>query len=129
MNEQTTTAASLPAACFALLPLAALQLNDYNARRFTENMTPQRQARFDELVESVRTMGVLEPLLVREVAAQHYEIIAGERRYRAALRVAVDCAEKMEKRHFAVSNMASSPHICCTKRIKGMSPANAACMG
>lgn len=93
MTNQATQTNQLPAAGFALLPLAALQLNDYNARRFTENMTPQRQARFNELVESVRTMGVLEPLLVREVAAQHYEIIAGERRYRAALRVVVDCAE------------------------------------
>lgn len=72
---------------FAQLPLSSLQLNDYNARRFEENMTPQRRARFEELVDSVRTIGVLEPLLVRPVDADKYEIIAGERRYRAALRV------------------------------------------
>ena len=37
-----------------------------------------------ELVASIREKGVLEPILVRSVGA-HYQIIAGERRYRAAV--------------------------------------------
>jgi ParB family chromosome partitioning protein len=37
-----------------------------------------------ELAESIRSQGVMQPILVRPVGAGHYEIIAGERRYRAA---------------------------------------------
>ena len=52
----------------------------------------QPRTRFEEgplaeLTESVRQNGVLQPLLVRPRPAGGYEIVAGERRYRAALRV------------------------------------------
>ena len=36
-----------------------------------------------ELADSIAAHGVLQPLLVREIADGHYQIIAGERRYRA----------------------------------------------
>lgn len=50
---------------------------------------PQPRKRFDEasleaLAESIRAHGVLEPLLVRPAGEGRYEIVAGERRYRAA---------------------------------------------
>lgn len=77
---------------FAEIPLDQLVPNDYNARRFQENMTPQRRARFEELVESIRQKGILEPILVRPVPAG-FEVIAGERRYRAALQVAAEIYE------------------------------------
>jgi ParB family chromosome partitioning protein len=38
-----------------------------------------------ELAASIREKGVLEPILVRPVGTGRYQIIAGERRYRAAL--------------------------------------------
>lgn len=72
---------------FASIALDRLTPNAYNARRFVENMTPQRQARFDELVSSVRQKGIIEPLLVRPLGKEKFEVIAGERRYRAAMRV------------------------------------------
>lgn len=37
-----------------------------------------------ELADSISVHGVLQPLLVREIADGHYQIIAGERRYRAS---------------------------------------------
>jgi ParB family chromosome partitioning protein len=37
-----------------------------------------------ELAESIKTHGVLQPIVVHEVAADSYRIIAGERRWRAA---------------------------------------------
>jgi ParB family transcriptional regulator, chromosome partitioning protein len=51
----------------------------------------QPRTRFDdtaleELAESVRENGILQPLLVRPRPAGGYEIVAGERRYRAALK-------------------------------------------
>ncbi|HJL16755.1 MAG TPA: ParB/RepB/Spo0J family partition protein [Sandaracinaceae bacterium LLY-WYZ-13_1] len=43
-------------------------------------------AALDELAASIRELGVLEPILVRERAQGGYEIVAGERRWRAAQR-------------------------------------------
>lgn len=43
-------------------------------------------ARLDELAQSIRQVGILEPILVRKRQAGGYEIIAGERRWRAAQR-------------------------------------------
>jgi ParB family transcriptional regulator, chromosome partitioning protein len=47
-------------------------------------------AKMCELVESVREYGILEPLLVRPLANGEYELVAGERRYRAAKEVGLD---------------------------------------
>jgi ParB family chromosome partitioning protein len=37
-----------------------------------------------ELAESIKSQGVMQPILVRKTSGNQYEIIAGERRYRAA---------------------------------------------
>lgn len=42
---------------------------------------PERQA---QLVQSIREYGILEPLLVRPLESGRYELVVGERRYRAA---------------------------------------------
>lgn len=60
------------------LPLAALQAGKYQPRQKMEAGALQ------ELAESIREQGVMQPLLVRLVSAGRYEIIAGERRFRAA---------------------------------------------
>ncbi len=60
-----------------LLPLEALSPRPQPRRRFEE-------ASLKALAESVRAHGVLEPLLVRPLGEGKYEIVAGERRYRAA---------------------------------------------
>lgn len=38
----------------------------------------------DELASSIKSQGIIQPLVVREVGIDRYEIIAGERRWRAA---------------------------------------------
>ncbi len=43
-----------------------------------------------ELAESIRTHGILQPLAVRRVAGDRYQIIAGERRWRAAREAGVE---------------------------------------
>jgi ParB family chromosome partitioning protein len=43
---------------------------------------PEKQ---QQLVQSVKQYGILEPLLVRPIPENKYEIVAGERRYRAAI--------------------------------------------
>ena len=46
--------------------------------------TRMNQDALKELAESIRTQGVIQPILVRPVAAGKFEIVAGERRWRAA---------------------------------------------
>jgi ParB family chromosome partitioning protein len=60
------------------LPLTALQAGKYQPRQKMEASALQ------ELAESIREQGVMQPLLVRMVGPGKYEIIAGERRFRAA---------------------------------------------
>jgi ParB family chromosome partitioning protein len=40
----------------------------------------------DDLANSIRERGVIQPILVRSIRPDHYEIVAGERRWRAAQR-------------------------------------------
>ncbi|QHN04735.1 ParB/RepB/Spo0J family partition protein [Granulicella sp. WH15] len=60
------------------LPLALLTESTTNPRRIFED------AALKELAESIRTQGVLSPLLVRPLNERGFEIVAGARRYRAA---------------------------------------------
>lgn len=60
------------------LPLTSLQAGKYQPRQKMEAGALQ------ELADSIREQGVMQPLLVRLVASGKYEIIAGERRFRAA---------------------------------------------
>lgn len=60
------------------LPLSSLKPCRFQPRKvFNEDA-------LEELVSSIRQKGVLQPLLVRSDAAGGYEIIAGERRFRAS---------------------------------------------
>ncbi len=60
------------------LEIALLQPGKYQPR---SNMD---QAALANLAESIKTQGVMQPILVRAMGVDHYEIIAGERRWRAA---------------------------------------------
>ncbi len=44
----------------------------------------------DELAESIRRNGIIQPLAVRRLAGGNYQLISGERRLRAAKRVGLD---------------------------------------
>ena len=48
--------------------------------------THMDDASLAELAESIREQGVMQPILVRPVDGGRYEIVAGERRWRAAQR-------------------------------------------
>ena len=68
----------------ARLPLDLLQRGKYQPR------TDMRQETLQELADSIKAQGVIQPIVVRPVGtpatgeSQRYEIIAGERRWRAA---------------------------------------------
>jgi ParB family chromosome partitioning protein len=61
-------------------PIENLQPNPRNPRRlFTED-------ELDELATSIRERGIIQPIVVRALKGDNFEIIAGERRWRAAQR-------------------------------------------
>lgn len=66
------------------LPVEFLQRGQYQPRR---DMHPEA---LEELAESIRAQGVMQPVVVRPIGPDRYEIIAGERRWRAAQMAQLD---------------------------------------
>jgi ParB family chromosome partitioning protein len=72
-----STATAVPGAP-PTLPISRLRAGKYQPRT---RMSPES---LTELADSIKAQGVMQPILVRPVEADHYEIIAGERRVRAS---------------------------------------------
>jgi ParB family chromosome partitioning protein len=66
------------------LKIHAIQPGRYQPRHA---MDPER---LDELAASIKAQGVIQPVVVREIARDRYELIAGERRWRAAQKAGLD---------------------------------------
>ncbi|MCQ5026643.1 ParB/RepB/Spo0J family partition protein [Pusillibacter faecalis] len=60
------------------LPIAEVESNSAQPRKYFDN------AALAELAESIRLHGIIQPLTVRKLSSGYYQIIAGERRWRAA---------------------------------------------
>lgn len=60
------------------VPVAQLQPGKYQPRSHMDETALQ------ELAESIQSQGVMQPILVRAIEEDRYEIIAGERRWRAS---------------------------------------------
>lgn len=60
------------------LPIEFLQRGKYQPRK---DMNPET---LKELADSIKAQGIIQPIIVRLIADEKYEIIAGERRWRAA---------------------------------------------
>lgn len=67
-----------------LVPLDQICLPQQQPRRYFEPQAMQ------EMVESVKQYGILQPILVRRKGDDKYELVAGERRYRAAVTAALE---------------------------------------
>ncbi|HEY8130894.1 MAG TPA: ParB/RepB/Spo0J family partition protein [Thermoanaerobaculia bacterium] len=66
----------------SMIPLSLIEPNAEQPRTSLGNI--------EELAASIREKGVLEPILVRAIGPNHYQIISGERRYRAAMLAGLD---------------------------------------
>jgi ParB family chromosome partitioning protein len=66
------------------LPIEQLQQGKYQPRK---DMSAEA---LDDLSNSIRSQGILQPIIVRNVSENNYEIIAGERRWRAAQLAEID---------------------------------------
>jgi ParB family chromosome partitioning protein len=66
------------------LPIEWIERGKYQPRR---DMNPQA---LEELADSIKAQGIMQPIVVRPIGKQHYEIIAGERRWRACQLAGLD---------------------------------------
>ena len=73
-GERETTAADNE---LKQLPVEFLQRGKYQPRRDFD------QEALQELADSIKAQGVMQPIVVRQTGNQRYEIVAGERRWRA----------------------------------------------
>ncbi len=64
---------------YKILPIEHLQRGQYQPRQTFDKTA------LHELAESITAQGLIEPLIVREITPLRYEIIAGERRWRASM--------------------------------------------
>ena len=60
------------------LPIEYMQRGKYQPRK---DINPEK---LQELADSIKAQGIIQPIVVRQVAHEKYEIVAGERRWRAA---------------------------------------------
>lgn len=76
-ENQPTEGESLPQKVVEL-PISQVKPNPNQPRKSFD------QVALDELTESVKNQGILQPILVQKISDDTYSIVAGERRYRAA---------------------------------------------
>jgi len=60
------------------LPIEYLQRGKYQPRK---DINPEK---LQDLANSIKSQGIIQPIVVRQLAQHQYEIVAGERRWRAA---------------------------------------------
>jgi ParB family chromosome partitioning protein len=60
------------------LPIEYMQRGKYQPRK---DINPEK---LQELADSIKAQGIIQPIVVRQIAHEKYEIVAGERRWRAA---------------------------------------------
>jgi len=80
VDTPVAASAGEPAEGLRTLPVGSLLPGKYQPR------TRMDDTALEELASSIREQGILQPILVRPVGADRFEIVAGERRWRAAQR-------------------------------------------
>ena len=60
------------------LPIESMQRGKYQPRK---DLNPEK---LQELADSIKAQGVIQPIIVRKISFEKYEIVAGERRWRAS---------------------------------------------
>jgi ParB family transcriptional regulator, chromosome partitioning protein len=78
------SAAPVAGARFAEIPIAAIEPNPQQPRQVFDDEA------LAELADSVREVGLLQPVVVRETEPGRYQLVMGERRWRAAQRAGVE---------------------------------------
>lgn len=70
-------------------PIALLAIADIEANPF-QPRTKFDESALEELAQSIRELGIIQPLTVRKLSAKRYQLISGERRFRASQLAGLD---------------------------------------
>lgn len=65
------------------IPLQEIVISPFNADRWGNK--PPNEEKLNELAESIKTHGVIQAIVLRKVESGKYELVVGERRYRASI--------------------------------------------
>jgi ParB family transcriptional regulator, chromosome partitioning protein len=84
LDIDSTELAPVPGARFAELPVSSIEPNAKQPRQVFD------EEALEELKTSIREVGLLQPIVVREIGDGRYELVMGERRWRAAQAVGKD---------------------------------------
>ncbi len=77
-TDITSTNNAVPAGAVALILISSIEANPFNPRTHFE------LSALEELKTSILTHGIIQPLTVRKMGRDRYQLISGERRFRAA---------------------------------------------
>ena len=77
-NTDITSISNVPSSSIAMLPIEEIEANPFNPRTHFEKEA------LDELCKSIQTYGIIQPLTVRKLGRDKYQLISGERRFRAS---------------------------------------------
>src|SRR5574337_1816942 len=75
-----------------VLPIQQIQPGKYQPRRHWNDEA------LDELAASIKAQGLIQPVVVRAIGRHRYELIAGERRWRAAQRAQLSAIPALVKK-------------------------------
>lgn len=77
-DTDITGASAVPAGAVALIAISLIEANPFNPRTHFEINS------LEELKASIEAHGIIQPLTVRKMGRDRYQLISGERRFRAA---------------------------------------------
>ena len=77
-NTDITSVSNVTTSSVALLSIDFIEANPFNPRTHFEKDA------LDELCHSIETYGIIQPLTVRKLGRDKYQLISGERRFRAS---------------------------------------------
>lgn len=79
-NNETdiTSASGIPLGSISLIPISSIEANPFNPRSHFEKEA------MEELASSIKIHGIIQPLTVRKLGRDKYQLISGERRFRAS---------------------------------------------
>ena len=77
-NTDITSISNVPSSSIAMLSIEEIEANPFNPRTHFEKEA------LNELCKSIETYGIIQPLTVRKLGRDKYQLISGERRFRAS---------------------------------------------
>jgi len=85
INKEVATSPGVKTTADVLrIPLSMIEPNPFQPRTGFDNEA------LKELADSIRTLGLIQPVTVRKTGENRYQIISGERRYRACILAGMD---------------------------------------